>query len=435
MQSKSNERKPHVVVIGGGFGGAKVVKALQGANVDITLIDKHNYHLFRPLSYQLAMAELSPAEIAHAIRSMFSKQKNVEVLLADVTSVDLQNKTVHYTESQTTYDYLVIACGAQPAYFGHPEWEQVTLGLKDIPDALAMRERILLAFEDAEREATPEELNKLLTFVIIGGGPTGVELAGKLAETAKRTLAKDFRHINPKSARIILLEGMQRILLALPEDLSNNAKKALEQKGVEIRTNTMVKDITKDGVVLANEFIPSSTVLWCAGIGGTPLAKTLKDVELDKSGRILVEPDLSVKGHPNVFAIGDACSFLHQEDFKPLPGLAPVAKQQGTAVGKTIRAMLAGKPHENFHYKHQGSLAIVGDFAAVGDIFGIKVTGFVAWLAWLFIHIFNLIDFRSRFVVTFNWLVSFLTSKRGARLITANKLRAGPQASDNLADN
>jgi len=423
---------PHVVIIGGGFGGIKAVKALKGANVNITLIDRHNYHLFQPLLYQVAMAGLSPAEIAYPIRSIFSKQKNVEVLLAEVTAIDLKNQTVQFTNGQASYDYLVIASGAQTAYFGHPEWEKYTLGLKDIRDSLKMRERILLAFEEAE--TNPEKQKELLTFVIIGGGPTGVELAGQLAEMAMHALSKDFRHIQPESARIILLEGMNRLLLALPEHLSAKAKQKLEALGVEVRTNTMVKDITRDGVVLANDFIQSSTILWCAGIAATPLAKTLEGIELDK-GRIPVEPDLSIKGHPNVFAIGDACVFLHQDDSKPLPGLAPVAMQQGTAVGKNIRHSLSGKPRKKFRYVHRGSLAIIGRSAAVGDINGINVTGFIAWLTWLFIHIYNLIDFRSRFVVMFDWLVSFLTYKRGARLITGNKLQAGPPGDQEVETN
>lgn len=417
-------RRPRVVILGGGFAGIEVAKSLRLAPVDITLIDRKNYHLFQPLLYQVAMAGLSSTEIAYPIRSIFSKQNNVEVLLAQVSSIDLDNKVVKITDGEVGYDYLIIATGAQTSYFGHPEWAQVTLGLKDIDDALEIRRRVLLAFEAAEREPDPVKQKQLLTFVIIGGGPTGVELAGLLAELARKALPPDFRRIRTDEARIILLEGMPRILGALPEKCSTNATEQLQKLGVEVRTQTFVKDINADGVTVEGEFIPSSTVMWCAGVAATPLAKSL-NIELDRAGRIPVEPDLSIKNHPEVFAVGDACVFLHQ-DGKPLPGLAPVAMQQGRAVAQYIRDSLAGKPRKQFHYKHMGSLATIGRGAAVADLNGFIMTGRPAWYLWLVAHIRPLIGFRNRMVVMFDWLINYMTYKRGARLITGRRVDAGP---------
>lgn len=421
---QNTNRRPRVVILGGGFAGIEVAKSLRLAPVYITLIDRHNYHLFQPLLYQVAMAGLSSTEIVYPIRSILSKQKNVEVLLANVSSIDLDNKVVKITDGEVAYDYLIIATGAQTSYFGHPEWAQVTLGLKDIDDALEIRRRVLLAFEAAEREPDPEKQKQLLTFVIIGGGPTGVELAGLLAELARKALPQDFRRIHTDEARIILLEGMQRILGALPEKCSTNATEQLRKLGVEVRTQTFVKDINADGVTVEGEFIPSSTVMWCAGVAATPLAKSL-NIELDRAGRIPVEPDLSIKDHPEVFAVGDACVFLHQ-DGKPLPGLAPVAMQQGRAVGQYIRDSLAGKPRKQFHYKHMGSLATIGRGAAVADLNGFIMTGRPAWYLWLVAHIRPLIGFRNRMVVMFDWLINYMTYKRGARLITGRRVEAGP---------
>lgn len=421
---QNTNRRPRVVILGGGFAGIEVAKSLRLAPVDITLIDRKNYHLFQPLLYQVAMAGLSSTEIVYPIRSIFSKQKNVEVLLAQVSSIDLDNKVVKITDGEVGYDYLIIATGAQTSYFGHPEWAQVTLGLKDIDDALEIRRRVLLAFEAAEREPDPVKQKQLLTFVIIGGGPTGVELAGLLAELARKALPPDFRRIRTDEARIILLEGMPRILGALPEKCSTNATEQLQKLGVEVRTQTFVKDINADGVTVEGEFIPSSTVMWCAGVAATPLAKSL-NIELDRAGRIPVEPDLSIKDHPEVFAVGDACVFLHQ-DGKPLPGLAPVAMQQGRAVAQYIRDSLAGKPRKQFHYKHMGSLATIGRGAAVADLNGFIMTGRPAWYLWLVAHIRPLIGFRNRMVVMFDWLINYMTYKRGARLITGRRVDAGP---------
>lgn len=434
MLKQTTTEKPHVVIIGGGFGGLAAARALEHTPAKITLIDRHNYHLFQPLLYQVAMAGLSSTEIATPIRSILSKQQNVEVLLDEVTQIDLDNKVVKRTQGETKYDYLVLAAGAQTSYFGHPEWAQVTLGLKDLDDAIEIRRRVLLAFEAAEKEPDADKRKALLTFVIIGGGPTGVELAGLLVDLAKHALSRDFRHISPESAKVILLEGKDRILLAFPEDCSASAASQLQKLGVEIRTKAMVQDIREDGVQLANEFIPSPTIIWCAGVAATPITKTLQ-VKLDPAGRVFVEPDLSIPGHPEAFAIGDLCLFLHQdanqtEKPKPLPGVAPVAMQQGKAVAKYISDTISGAgevaERKAFHYEDKGNLAIIGRAAAVADINGLHLKGLIAWLSWLFIHIFFLIGFRNKVVVMLDWCWSYLTYQRGARLITGNRLVPGP---------
>jgi len=426
--STSTDTRPHVVIIGGGFGGISAAKALGNAKVRVTIIDRRNHHLFQPLLYQVAMAGLSPAEIAYPIRSIFRKQKNVTVLLAEVSCIDLQTRTVTYTDGELTYDYLIMATGAQTSYFGHPEWQKYTIGLKDLDDALEIRRRVLVAFEEAEREKDPEVRKRLLTFIVIGGGPTGVELAGSLAELARHALSADFRHISPSSAQVILLEGAPRILGAYTEDLSSKALSQLKKLGVEVQTGTMVKNIDAQGVHLDGTLLASSTVMWCAGVGATPLTKSL-GVALDRAGRVTVEPDLSVKDHPEVFVIGDASVFLHQDN-KPLPGLAPVAMQQGRAVALYIKDTLAGRPHKQFAYKDKGSMATIGRAAAVADFNGIKLSGFLAWLSWLLVHIFFIIGFRNRLIVMFDWLWSYCTYQRGARLITGRRMDAGPPECD-----
>ncbi|MBX9723845.1 MAG: NAD(P)/FAD-dependent oxidoreductase [Candidatus Obscuribacterales bacterium] len=448
MLKQTTTEKPHVVIIGGGFGGLAAARALEHAPAKITLIDRHNYHLFQPLLYQVAMAGLSSTEIATPIRSILSKQQNIEVLLDEVTQIDLDNQTIKRTQGETKYDYLILAAGAQTSYFGHPEWAQVTLGLKDLDDAIEIRRRVLLAFEAAEKEPDADKRKALLTFVIIGGGPTGVELAGLLVDLAKHALSRDFRHISPESAKVILLEGKDRILLAFPEDCSASAASQLQKLGVEVRTKTMVKDIQEDGVCiqvavnnsktgemqLVDEFIPSPTIIWCAGVAATPITKTLQ-VKLDPAGRVFVEPDLSIPGHPEAFAIGDLSLFLHQdvnqtEKPKPLPGVAPVAMQQGKAVAKYISDTISGAgkavERKTFHYEDKGNLAIIGRAAAVADINGLHLKGLIAWLSWLFIHIFFLIGFRNKVVVMLDWCWSYLTYQRGARLITGNRLVPGP---------
>jgi NADH:ubiquinone reductase (H+-translocating) len=420
-------KQPHVVIVGGGFGGLTAAQALKRAPVRVTLIDRTNHHLFQPLLYQVAMAGLSPAEIASPIRSILQSQRNATVLLAEVTGVDNARRLVLLRDGEMPFDYLVLATGAQTNYFGHNEWEQYALGLKDLDDAVEIRRRVLLAFEAAEREKDEERRRKLLTFVVIGGGPTGVELAGALSELSRYVLARDFRNINPSSTRVLLLEGFGRILPSFPEDLSAKAVEQLHGLGVEVRTGAMVTDINADGVRLGDELIPSKTVLWGAGVRATPLTSTL-GVELDKMGRVIVEPDLSLPGHPEVFAIGDMAAFMHQ-DGKALPGVSPVAMQEGRAVARSIIRSIRGEAREKFRYVDKGNLATIGRSAAIADFGRIKLSGFPAWMGWLLIHIFFLIGFRNRFVVMFNWMWSYFTYERGARLITGHRLEPGPPES------
>lgn len=417
-------QQPHVVILGGGFGGIEAAKTLKKANVRVTLIDRRNHHLFQPLLYQVAMAGLNPSDIAYPIRSIFRKQKNAEVLLAEVSAVDLQRRVVTHTEGDLSYDYLIMATGAQTGYFGKTEWQKHTVGLKDIDDALEIRRRVLVAFEVAERERNPEIQKQLLTFVVIGGGATGVELAGSLAELARHALSSsDFRRITPKSAQVILLEGAPRILGGFTEDLSSKAVDQLKHLGVEVRTGTMVKNIDEQGVHLDGSVIRSSTVIWCAGVTATPLTKTL-GVKCDRGGRVEVQEDLSVPGHPEAFVIGDACVFLHQ-DGKPLPGLAPVAMQQGRAASNYIKDTLAGQARKKFVYKHRGSMATIGRNRAIADFNGWKMSGYPAWLAFVLAHLFFIVGFRNQLVVLLEWTWSYLTYQRGARLITGHRLEAG----------
>ncbi|MBY0357859.1 MAG: NAD(P)/FAD-dependent oxidoreductase [Candidatus Obscuribacterales bacterium] len=422
--SNHAKAKPHVVIVGGGFGGLAAAQALKNAPVRITILDRTNYHLFQPLLYQVAMAGLSPGEIAHPIRSILRDQKNSEVLLAEVQDINLDGKKLTTTCGDISYDYLILSAGAKTNYYAHPEWATHAVGLKDIDDALEIRRRVLLAFEEAEQEHDTREHPGLLTFVVIGAGPTGVELAGSLAELARFALAKDFRHINPKSARVILLEGMPRVLPPFEENLSLKAAEQLKHMGVEVRTGVTVKNIDEEGVHLdSGEVIKTKTAIWCAGITPNSLVQKL-GVPLDKGKRVVVEPDLSIPGHKEAFTIGDMSSFIHQGD-KPLPGLAPVAIQQGQAAAACILADLKNKPRTSFIYKDRGTLATIGRSAAVADFGILKLSGFIAWLLWLFIHILFLIGFRNRLSVLINWLWSFLTYERGARLITGHRLEAG----------
>jgi NADH:ubiquinone reductase (H+-translocating) len=418
------KEQPHVVIIGGGFGGLTAAQSLKHAPVRVTLIDRTNHHLFQPLLYQVAMAGLSPAEIASPIRSILHSQKNTTILLAEVTRIDLKRRAVVHQDGEIFYDYLILATGAQTNYFGHDEWSKYALGLKDLDEAVEIRRRVLVAFEAAEREQDEEKRRKLLTFVVIGGGPTGVELAGSLSELSRYVLARDFRNINAKSTRVLLLEGFKRILPSFPEELSAKAVRQLEKLGVEVRTEAMVTDINADGVRLGDEFIESVTVLWAAGVSATPLTRTI-GVELDRQGRVIVEPDLSILGYPEAFAIGDMASFLHQ-DGKPLPGVSPVAMQQGRAVARSIEGSIKGLPRDKFHYTDKGSLATIGRSAAIALFGKLQLSGFIAWLSWLLIHIFFLIGFRNRFIVMFSWMLSYLTYQRGARLITGHRLQPGP---------
>jgi NADH:ubiquinone reductase (H+-translocating) len=412
--------RPRVVIVGAGFGGLSLAKELDGAAVDVTLIDRHNYHLFQPLLYQVATAGLSPADIASPIRSIVGSQQNTTVILGRVTAVDKARHEVVLGERRIGYDYLVLATGARHAYFGHDEWEQYAPGLKKIDDATAIRRRILLAFELAEAATDETERRRLLNFVIVGGGPTGVELAGAIAELAKRALVRDFRHIDSRQARIVLVEAGPRVLPAFPESLSAIAHRSLERLGVEVRTGAPVTGCDTDGVTIGGERLDSCTVLWAAGVEASPAAKWL-GAERDRAGRIEVGPDLSVPGLDNVFAVGDTALVLGA-DGKPLPGVAPVAKQQGYYLAKLIRARIGDGPDPGpFRYRNYGNLATIGRKFAIVDFGFLRMSGFLAWVLWSIAHIFFLIGFRNRLVVALSWLWSYLTFQRGARLITGSE--------------
>ena len=405
--------EPHVVIIGAGFGGLYAAKHLARAPVRITMIDRRNFHLFQPLLYQVATAALNPADIASPVRSILHDQKNVDVLLGDVTAIDAGRKVVHLTDGEVAYDYLIVATGATHSYFGHPEWERFAPGLKTIEDALEIRRRVLLAFEAAEREADAEAQRAWLTFVIVGAGPTGVELAGALSEIARQTMVRDFRRIKSSSARVILVEGRDRVLPPYPPDLSAKAEKQLRKLGVEVMTNATVTNIDEKSVTLGPTTIATRTVLWAAGVQASEVGRTL-GVEVDRAGRVLVNDDLSIPGHPEVLVIGDLASMK-----QPVPGVAPAAIQQGTHAAKNIKLMVAGKPARPFRYLDKGSLATIGRAAAVADLpLKIHLSGFPAWFAWLAIHIFFLIGFRNRVLVILQWAWAYVTYQRGARLIT-----------------
>ena len=404
------------MIVGGGFGGLNAARALAGSDASVTLLDRHNYHLFQPLLYQVATASLSPGDVASPIRWILRHQKNVEVLLANVQSIDpAGNRALIDGEESVPYDYLVVASGAAHAYFGHPEWAQRAPGLKTLDDALEMRRRVLRAFEAAEREGDAEKQRRLLTFVIVGAGPTGVELAGALSEIARQSLRKDFRRIHPESARVVLLEGGPFVLAPFAEPLRAAAQRSLERLGVEVRTGSVVTGVDEDGVLIGSERISAGTVLWAAGVAASPIARSL-GVPLDRAGRVTPEPTLALTTHPNIFVIGDICVFV--ENGKPLPGVAQVAMQQGTCAGKNIVRAISGRPLEVFRYKDYGIMATIGRGAAVGDIFGLKISGFFAWLFWIFLHIFWLIGFRNRFVVMTEWAWAYFSLQRRVRLIT-----------------
>ena len=410
--------KPRVVIVGGGFAGLYAAKALNHADLQITLVDRRNHHLFQPLLYQVATAALSPGDIAYPIRAILRKQKNVRVLLAEVVSVDTQGRVLRLKDGELSYDFLILATGARHAYFGHEEWEVNAPGLKSLEDALEIRRRILLAFEKAERATHETQRCALLTFVIVGGGPTGVELAGAIAEIARQVMVSDFRAINPQEARIFLVEAGPRILSGFPEELSRAAEEALTKLGVEVKQNCPVTSVEPGWVGLGKERYPAVTILWAAGVMASPLAKSL-GVPLDRVGRVLVEPDLTIPGHPEVFVVGDLAAFIHQTG-QPLPGVCPVAIQQGRHTARNILRACAGLPLEPFRYWDKGNLATIGRAHAVADFGRFKVSGFFAWLAWLFVHIFFLIGFRNRFIVLFEWAWAYFTFQRGARLITGD---------------
>jgi NADH:quinone reductase (non-electrogenic) len=413
-----------VVILGGGFGGLNAARAFAGANVSVTLIDHHNYHLFQPLLYQVATASLSPGDVASPIRWILRRQKNVEVLLAEAREIDPLNKRVVLDRGSIAYDDLIVATGAAHSYFGHPEWEARAPGLKTMDDALEMRRRVLLAFEAAERETDPVKQQRLLTFVIVGGGPTGVELAGALAEIARQSLVHDFRRIRPESARIILLEGSPYVLPPFPDPLRDRARRSLERLGVEVRTDAIVVGIDADGVtVKPSVHISAETVLWAAGVAASQLAKSL-GVPLDRSGRVTPEPTLALAAYPNIYVIGDLCTF--RQDGKMLPGVAQVAMQQGTQAGRNVLRALEGKPLESFRYRDYGIMATIGRNSAVGDVFGLKISGFMAWVFWIFLHIFWLIGFRNRIVVMTEWAWAYFSLQRRVRLITGESAGVSP---------
>jgi NADH:ubiquinone reductase (H+-translocating) len=413
-----SKQPPHVVIIGGGFGGLSAARSLARQNVRITLLDRKNHHTFQPLLYQVATAGLSPGDIAAPIRWILRGHKNVQVLMGEVTAIDLAARIVKLRDAEVTYDYLIVAAGASHSYFGHEEWEPYAPGLKTIEDATEIRRRVLLAFELAERQAAEGQGQIALNFVIIGAGPTGVELAGTLAEISRRALAHEFHSIDPRQTRILLLEGGPRVLPAYPDDLSKSAEEQLRKLGVEVHTSTKVTGVEADGVQIGEQRIPAAVILWAAGVAASPLGKKL-GVSTDRAGRVLVEPDLSLPAHPEVFVIGDLAA-LKDERGNWLPGLAPVAIQQGRAAARAIEADLHGKPRRPFHYVDKGSLATIGRAAAVGQIKKLHISGFIAWLGWLFVHVFYLIGFRNRLVVMIQWAWSYFTYERGARLITGD---------------
>jgi NADH dehydrogenase len=410
---------PQVVIIGAGFGGLNAALSLAHYPVRITLIDRRNHHNFQPLLYQVATGGLSPGEIATPIRWIVRKHRNIEVLLGEVNELDLQRRILKFGDREISYDYLVVAAGASHAYFGHDDWEPFAPGLKTIEDALEIRRRVLLAFELAERYAASTGENVQLNFVIVGGGPTGVELAGALAEIAHRVLPEEFNSIDTRRERIILLEGGPRILPAYSEDLSRSAEQQLRVLGVEVQTSTMVTGIEPAAVHMGATRLPAAVILWAAGVAASPLGKKL-GAPIDRAGRVLVDPDLSIPGHLEVFVIGDLAA-LKDKNGQLVPGVAAAAIQQGKATARSIANDLQGKPRRDFHYVNKGSLATIGRAAAIAEFGKIHISGFIAWLSWLFVHIFFLIGFRNRIMVMIQWAWSYFTFERGAQLITGNQ--------------
>jgi NADH dehydrogenase len=412
------DQRPKVVIIGAGFGGLEAARALRKADVDITVVDRQNHHCFQPLLYQVATAALSPADVAWPIRHILRAQQNATVLMADVSGVDTAQKRIHTNFGDLPYDFLVIATGAMHSYFGHDEWAPVAPGLKRIEDATRIRRSILMAFEQAEIVADPEEQKRLLTFVIVGGGATGVEMAGAIAEIARQTLAADFRRIDPRSAHIVLIEAGPRLLPAFLPAQSDYVRDTLARAGVAVMTDTMVTKCDARGVDLNSGRIDASTIIWAAGVVASPAAQWL-GAEADRAGRVKVAPDLSAPGHPDIFVIGDTAA-VTDGNAKPIPGIAPAAKQMGQYVGKLIAARIAGRAvAKPFRYMHLGDLATIGRHAAVVKFGVLQLKGFIGWLFWSVAHIYFLIGLRNRFIVAFSWLWSYLTFQRGARLILA----------------
>lgn len=415
---------PHVVIVGAGFGGLQAARALGKAPLRVTVIDRQNHHLFQPLLYWVATAGLSPADITSPIRWVLKRQQNTEVVLAEVTGVDVENRRVLIGEHSIQYDYLVLATGAHDNYFGHPEWERNAPGLKSITDATSIRRRILLSFETAEAEAAegendPEKIRKLLTFALVGAGPTGVELAGAIAELAHKALVSDFRHIDTRQSRIVLVEAAPRILAAFPESLARKTERKLKRIGVEVSTGKAVTQVDESGVTLDGEHIPAHTVIWSAGVSASPAGKWL-GVDVDRAGRVKVAADLSVPHHPEIFVIGDTASVI--QDGKPLPGVAPVAMQAGRYVASVIKRRTEGKQlPPPFHFRNKGNLATVGRSYAIVEMGKLRIAGLLAWAIWLVVHIYYLIGFRNRVVALFQWAWTYFTYSRGARLITFDR--------------
>ncbi|TDR38928.1 NADH dehydrogenase FAD-containing subunit [Tahibacter aquaticus] len=413
------ENYPHVVIIGGGFGGLWAARGLATAKVRISLIDRVNHHLFQPLLYQVATAGLSMPDIAAPLRHILRRQANATVLLNEVSAIDKANRRVRCVDgSELAYDFLIVASGARHAYFGHDDWAEFAPGLKTLDDALVIRRRVLTAFERAEAETDETRRAAWLNFVVIGGGPTGVELAGTLAEIARHTLRREFRRSNPAAARVLLVEAGPRVLSALPEELSAKATRQLQRLGVEVHTGKPVTAVDAQGIALGEQRIAAHTVLWAAGVAASPLGRSL-DVPLDKAGRVVVEDDLSLPGNPEILVIGDLAS--KQQDGRPVPGVAPAAKQMGTHAARAIRQRLRGETPAAFRYSDAGSLATIGRMAAVADLGRIRLSGIVAWWFWLFIHVLFLIGFRSRLIVLINWSWSYWTYQRHARIIVGQK--------------
>ena len=426
----AGEALPRVVVVGAGFGGLEAARGLARAPVRVTVVDRRNHYLFQPLLYQVATAALSPADIAYPIRSILRRQKNADVVLGEVVNIDVSSRQVTLRDgARLPYDTLVVASGARHAYFGHEDWEAQAPGLKSLEDALEIRRRILLAFEEADREPGAERRTTLLTFAIVGGGPTGVELAGAIAEISRKVLVDDFRHIDPREAKVVLIEAGPRILPAYSEKSSENALAELRNLGVDVRTGVPVTSVDAAGLVAGGQRLEAATVLWAAGVAASSVGGFL-GAPLDRHGRVVVEPDLTIPGRPEIFVIGDLSLFTHQ-DGHPLPGVSPVAMQQGRYVARAIRDRLARRAVPPFHYWDKGTMAVVGRSAAIAEVFGLKLSGFLAWLAWSMLHIFYLIGFRNRFVVMFEWAWAYFSYQRGARLITGNleaPRRAAPAA-------
>jgi NADH dehydrogenase len=411
------DQKPHVIIVGGGFAGLSAARTLRGAPVHVTVVDRHNHHVFQPLLYQVATAGLSPGDIASPIRWILRRQENVRVLLGSVERVDPDTRVLHLEDGETLrYDYLILAPGATHSYFGHNEWANHAPGLKTLDDALAIRRRMLLAFEEAERERDPARQRHLLTFAIVGGGPTGVELAGALAEIARHTLRREFDSIDPESARIILIEAGPTILPSFPQKLRDFARRALRKLGVEVWEHSPVSNIEGDTLIVAGEPVRAHTILWAAGVAGSALGRTL-GVEVDRAGRVIVEPDLSVPGHPEIFVAGDLAHFSHQTG-SPLPGVAQVAKQEGAHAARNVLRRIEGRTTTEFRYRDPGNMATIGRAAAIADFGWLRVKGYAGWLLWLFVHILFLIGFRNRLSVMLQWALAYATYQRSVRLIT-----------------